>query len=64
MKNCLLTPALFVFALIPAVRAQEPTPTPDGREHSLQDELLEQMGGRWKLVGAIRGKNVEHSVEA
>jgi hypothetical protein len=64
MKNWLLALALLVFVLIPAVRAQDTPPAPDGRQHSLQDELLRQMAGRWKLSGAIRGKNVEHSVEA
>ena len=54
MKNWLLALALLVFVLIPAVRAQEPPPTPDGRQHSLRDEVLEQMAGRWSLSGTIR----------
>jgi hypothetical protein len=64
MKNYLFALALSVLALISAVQAQEPAPAPDGRQHNLQDELLEQMAGRWKLSGTIRGKGVEHSVEA
>jgi hypothetical protein len=37
---------------------------PDGPQHTFQDELLNKMAGRWKLTGMIRGKSVEHSVEA
>jgi hypothetical protein len=65
MKNVLLVLGVFVLCVFSAtVLAQEQTPPPDGPQHTFQDELLNKMAGRWKLTGTIRGKSVEHSVEA
>ena len=40
---------------------QEPVEL-DGPKHTLQDPLLDQMVGAWKLTGKVVGRNAEHSV--
>ena len=53
---CLAAPALTT-----AVRAQEAL---DGPKHIFQDELLEHLVGNWMLTRAIRGQEVQNSVQA
>jgi hypothetical protein len=64
MKHKLLGLAILVLGMQTFSVAQEQTPPSDGRQHTFQDALLDQITGRWKLSGTIRGKNVEHTVEA
>jgi len=64
MKYKLLGLAILVLGMQTFSAAQEQTPPSDGRQHTFQDALLDQITGHWKLSGTIRGKNVEHSVEA
>jgi len=64
MKHKLLGLAILVLGMQTFSAAQEQTPPSDGRQHTFQDALLDQITGRWKLFGTISGKNVEHSVEA
>ncbi len=64
MKNNLFAIVLCALAISPAALAQEQTPSPDGPQHTFQNELLDKMVGRWKLTGMIHRQSVEHAVEA
>jgi hypothetical protein len=62
MKTLRLTIALLALTLF--APAQEQASPPDGPHHTFPDDLLEKIAGQWKLTGSIRGKTVEHKVEA
>jgi len=51
MKNKLLGLAILVLGMQTFSAAQEQTPPSDGRQHTFQDALLDQITGRWKLSG-------------
>src|SRR5690242_2618547 len=36
----------------------------DGNKTIFRDDLLEQLAGKWKLTGTVRGRPMNHTVEA
>lgn len=63
MNRALVLLALLLCPLAGIVLPQE-TVELDGPKHSLQDPLLDQLVGSWKLSGRVVGQNAEHTVDA
>jgi hypothetical protein len=64
MKHRLLILAICVSCISCFCTTQEQPAPSNEKGRTFQDDLLDKMAGQWKLSGTIRGKNVEHSVEA
>lgn len=52
---------VIAFVLCAVALAQEPL---DGPKRPMQDPLLDQMTGSWKLTGRIAGQPADHSIDA
>jgi hypothetical protein len=65
MKRTVCVCAVLVCCALPLwCPAQEPAPALDGSQVIFHDSLLDKMAGKWNLGGTIRGRKVEHTVEA
>src|SRR5262249_55705592 len=63
MKNLRYSFILAMLLVSAFAFPQEPVEL-DGPKHAMQDPLLDQMVGSWKLTGKVVGRNAEHSVDA